>query len=165
MTLSATKCLFTIGTPLKTTQPGHHLKPIEFLAYQPHQNFCVVTQTYIDRTSSLRGDTDQLLIGYQKPHKPVSTLNTVTISWWIKTGLTNAGIDTGVYEAHSTRAAVASAANKKQVPIDTILSAAGWSNMNTFAQFYSKSIQDNVKNFGQDLFKDGHDFWLLTKLS
>ena len=80
VTLSATKCLFTIGTPLKTTQPGHHLKPIEFLAYQPHQNFCVVTQTYIDRTSSLRGDTDQLLIGYQKPHKPVSTLNTVTIS-------------------------------------------------------------------------------------
>ena len=80
MTLSATKCLFTIGTPLKTTQPGHHLKPIEFLAYQPHQKFCVVTQTYIDRTSSPRGDTDQLLIGYQKPHKPVSTLNTVTIS-------------------------------------------------------------------------------------
>ena len=63
-----------------------------------------------------------------------------------------------MYEAHSTRAAVASAANKKQVPIDTILSAAGWSNMNTFAQFYSKSIQDNVKNSGPELFKDGHDF-------
>ena len=46
-----------------------------------------------------------------------------------------------------------------------MLSAAGWSNMNTFAQFYSKPIQDNVKNFGQELLKDGHDFWLLIKLS
>ena len=90
--------------------------------------------------SSLRGDTDQLLIGYQKPHKPVSTNS---ISRWIKTDLTNAGIDTGVYKAHSTRAAVVSAANKKQVPIDTILSATGWRNLNTFAQFYSKPIQDN----------------------
>ena len=46
-----------------------------------------------------------------------------------------------------------------------MLSAAGWSNMNTFAQFYSKPIQDNVKNLGQELLKDGHDFWLLIKLS
>ena len=143
MTLRATKCLFTFGTTLKTTRPGHHLKRVEFLASQPDQNLCVVThlQTYIDRTSSLRGDADQLLIGYQKPHKPVLTN---TISRWIKTVLTNAGIDPGVYKAHSTRAAVASAAHKKQVPIDTILSAAGWSNMNTFAQFYSKIL---VKNF------------------
>lgn len=91
---SATKCLFTIGTPLKTTRPDHHLKRIEFLAHQPHHS-CVVThlQTYIDRTASLRGDADQLLIGYQKPHKPVLTN---TISRWIKTVLTNAGIDTGV---------------------------------------------------------------------
>ena len=145
-------------TPLKTTRPGHHLKPIEFLAHQPDQNLCVVThlQTYIDRTSSLRGDADQLLIGYQKPHKPVLTN---TISRWIKTVLTNAGIDTGVYKAHIVRAAVASAANKKRVPIDTILSAAERSNMNTFAQLlYSKPIQDTIKTFGPELLKDGHDF-------
>ena len=84
---------------------------------------------------------------------------TNTISRWIKTALTNAGIETGVYKAHSTRAAVATAENKKQVPIDTILSAADWSNMNTFAQLlYSKPNQDTVKNFGQELLKDGHDF-------
>ena len=67
MTLPATKCLFTIGTTLKTTRPGHHLKRIQFFAYQPDQNLCVVThlQTYIDRTSSLRGFAEQLLIGYQ----------------------------------------------------------------------------------------------------
>ena len=46
-----------------------------------------------------------------------------------------------------------------------MLSAAGWSNMNTFPQFYSKPTQDNVKIFFQELLKDGHDFWLLIKLS
>ena len=156
--LSATKCLFTIGTPLKTTRPGHHLKPIEFLAHQPYFRTYVLLHvcrhTLIERLHS--EDADQLLIGYQKPHKPVLTN---TISRWIKTVLTNAGIDTSVYKAHIARAAVASAANKKQVPIDTILSAAGWSNINTFAQLlYSKPIQDTVKNFGQELLKDGHDF-------
>ena len=156
MTLSATKCIFTIGKTLKTTRPGHHLKPIEFLAHQADQNFCVVRhlQIYTDRTSSLRGDAVQLLIGYQKPHKPVATN---TISRWIQTVLTNAGIDTGVYKAHSTRAAATSAANKKQVSIETILSATGWRNMNTFAQFYFKPILDNVYNFGRELLKDGHD--------
>lgn len=32
LTLTASKCLFTIGTPLKTNRPGHHLKsPLNFL--------------------------------------------------------------------------------------------------------------------------------------
>ena len=75
MTLTVNKCVFTIDTPLKTTRPGTHLGRIEFLTYEPDRNLCVVQhlQHYIDRTSHLRGETDQLLIGYQKPHKPVST--------------------------------------------------------------------------------------------
>lgn len=73
-----------------------------------------------------------MLIGYQKPHKPVSTN---TIARWLKNVMAKAGIDTSVYKAHSTRAAVTSAAKGKQVPIDTILSAAGWSNVSTFARF------------------------------
>ena len=36
--------------------------------------------------------------------------------------MAKAGIDTSVYKAHSTRAAVTSAAKGKQVPIDTTLS-------------------------------------------
>lgn len=69
-----------------------------------------------------------MLIGYQKPHKPVSTN---TVARWLKNVMAKAGIDTSVYKAHSTRAAVTSAAKGKQVPIDTILSAAGWSNRST----------------------------------
>ena len=85
-----------------------------------------------------RGETDQLLIGYQKPHKPVST---DTIARWIKNAMGKVGIDTSVYKAHSTRAAATSAAKGKQVPIDTILSAAGWSSESTFARFYDKPIK------------------------
>ena len=147
MTLTANRCVFMIDTPLKTTRPGNR---IEFLAYKPDRNLCVVQhlQAYIDRTSHLRGETDQLLIGYQKPHKPVSTN---TIARWLKNVMAKAGIDTSVYKAHSTRAAVTSAAKGKQVPINTILSAAGWSNENTFARFYDKPIQDTAKNFGHEL--------------
>lgn len=150
MTLTANKCVFTIETPLKTTRPGKHLGRIEFLAYEPDRNLCVVQhlQAYIDRTSHLRGETDQLLIGYQKPHKPVST---DTIARWIKNAMGKAGIDTSVYKAHSTRAAATSAAKEKQVPVDTILSAAGWSSESTFARFYDKPIQDTAANFGHEL--------------
>lgn len=78
---------------------------------------------------------DQLLISYQKPHKPVSTN---TIARWLKNVMAKAGIDTSVYKAHSMRAAVTSAA--KKVPIDTILSTASWSSESTFAWFYDKPI-------------------------
>ena len=146
LTLTANKCVFTINTPLKTTQPGKHLGRIEFLAYEPDRNLCVVQhlQAYIDTTSHLRGETDQLLIGYQQPHKPVSTN---AIARWLKNVMAKAGIDTSVYKAHSTRATV----KGKQVPIDTILSTAGWSSESTFARFYDKPIQDTAKNFGHEV--------------
>ena len=46
---------------------------------------------------------------------------------------------------HSTRVAVTSAAKRKQVPIDTIMSTAGWTSENTFAHFYNKPIQVAAK--------------------
>lgn len=65
--------------------------------------------------------------------------------------MAKAGIDTSVYKAHSTRAAVTSTAKGKQVPMDTILSTAGWSSESTFARFYDKPIQDIAENFGHEL--------------
>ena len=64
-----------------------------------------------------------------------------------------------MYKAHSTRAAVALAANMKQVPIDTILSAAGWSNMNTFAQLlYSSPCKTPLKILVKNFQKMGMTF-------
>lgn len=89
-----------------------------------------------------------MLIGYQKLHKPVSTN---TIVCWLKNVMAKEGIDTSVYKAQSTRAAVTSAAKGKQVPIDTILCTVGWSSESTFVRFYDKPIQDTAKNLGHEL--------------
>lgn len=76
---------------------------------------------------------------------------TLRVDLGLKNVMAKAGIDISVYKAHSTRAAVTSAAKGKQVPIDTILSSAGWSSESTFARFYDKPIQDTAKNFGHEL--------------
>ena len=60
-------------------------------------------------------------------------LNLVT--YWPK-------LDTAKFKSHSTRSAAVSAANQAGIPMDTILSAAGWSNTRTFDQFYNKNITE-----------------------
>ncbi|GFS05193.1 reverse transcriptase/ribonuclease h/methyltransferase [Elysia marginata] len=52
------------------------------------------------------------------------------------------GIDTNVFGAHSIRGAASTAAASDGVPIDKILSTAGWSNASSFARFYHKEVDD-----------------------
>ena len=90
------------------------------------------------KNNGYKGDSEtQLLISFCKPHKSVST---DTVSCWIKSVMTAAGVDTTCYKSHSTRAAFTSAAARAGVPVDNILSCAGWSNCETFAQFYKKTV-------------------------
>lgn len=42
MTLSDTKCVFQINTPLKTTRPGRHTSALEFCEYTPSYDLCIV---------------------------------------------------------------------------------------------------------------------------
>ena len=76
-----------------------HLKP-----YVKNRAICVVDtlKEYLKRTKILRGNQDQLLISFIKPHKAVSR---DTISRWLKLVLEQAGIDVDVFKGHSTRAA------------------------------------------------------------
>ena len=68
--------------------------------------------SYIDRTKSLRiqegSAVDQLLVACIKPHHAVTSS---TIARWLKTLLEQAGIDTTLFKAHSTRGASVSAAD------------------------------------------------------
>ena len=89
------------------------------------------------RTGTWNTSTDQLFLGIQKPHKPISR---DTLRRWIKSVMTSSGIDTEVFKPHSTRAASTSAAQAKGAPIQTILNAGHWNNSNTFAKFYDRSI-------------------------
>lgn len=114
---------------------------LTFKAYAPDRRLCVYTylKEYLARTEKLRGQETQLLISFQKPYKGVAT---DTIGRWAKTVLSQAGINTAIFSAHSTRAASVSAAKKKGVPLDIMMSTAGWSNAGTFKAYYDKPVQD-----------------------
>ncbi len=152
MALDDNMCTFRIAELLKTTRPGRHLGHVELKAYNDDSCLCVVTalQQYMVVTTPLRNGNNQLLLSYQKPHKPVST---ETIGKWIKKVLSQAGINIEFFGAHSTRAASTSAAKAANVPISIIMDAAGWSTSRTFSKFYDKPIatEENIKNFGHSV--------------
>ncbi|KAL9965154.1 hypothetical protein ACROYT_G028915 [Oculina patagonica] len=124
-------------------------EPAIDIAYIKDPRLCIVEclQEYIVRTKPLRGEETQLLISFVKPHKAVSK---DTTGRWVKCVLTNAGIDTNQFDAHSTRSASTSAAKRSGLDMTTIMKAAGWSNASTFALFYDKPIEQSPDaNFGQ----------------
>ena len=139
MCIGEEKVTFFITEKLKHTRQGVHQQPLEFLAYKADRKLCIVThiQHYVEKTSSLRQEEKQLLISFIKPHKAVSK---DTVSNWIKHFMKTAGIDTSVYKSHSTRAAATSYLASKQVDVNDILAAAGWSNEETFQKFYNRNI-------------------------
>ncbi len=124
---------------LKHSRPGNVGMKIEFDVYTPDKRICVfsVLQHYLEMTKSIRGDEQQLLISFRKPHAKVTK---DTVSKWIKRTLTAAGVDTSVFSSHSTRAASCSAAHVKHVPVMDILAAAGWSGEKTFQTYYKKPL-------------------------
>ena len=59
------------------------------------------------------------------------------------------GINLDVHKAHSTRAASVSAAHRAQVPVQEILSKAGWSSTQTFAIYYDKNLDTSESSASQ----------------
>ena len=126
---------------LKQSRPNRAKFALKFKNFDKKPAVCVVCtlKAYLERTKYLRRQEDQLFISFCKPFGPVSK---DTISRWLKSVLEEAGIDTAIFKAHSTRAASCSRAKKDCVPIDDILKTAGWSNKRTFEKFYDKVIID-----------------------
>ena len=95
----------------------------------------------MDRTEYLRSKTaDQLYNISMHPYTPATC---GTISQWIKEIMELAGIDVSVYTTHSTRKAATSQAAEASVPIGVTLRAAGWTNSQTFAQYYRLLVADH----------------------
>ena len=90
-------------------------------------------QTYERRTESPR-----LFLAVVKPRKLVSPS---TLAKWLKTLLEKAGIDTGIFKAHSIRGAAVSAAANAGVTTSDILRAADWSSESVFTKFYYKPVR------------------------
>ena len=132
-------CNFQLLEHIKTSKPGGMATILTFKKYTENQSICplLTLKEYLVRTKQLRKEEKKLFISFQKPHKAVSR---DTISRWVKMGLSAAGIDTTVFTPHSTRAASTSKAKARSVPMDVIMSLAGWSKATTFQRFYNKEI-------------------------
>lgn len=108
--------------------------------FQEEPKVCVAStlSEYIKRTEAIRGDVEELFITFKKPNKAASTS---TLSRWIKCILTESGIDTSFFKAHSTRHASSSAAKRQGVSVDIIFQTAGWTKKSlAFTKFYDRPL-------------------------
>ena len=101
---------------------------------------------YIHRTEPLRGQEGKLFISFTKPHKAVKTC---TLARWIRMTIEEAGIDSSIFKAHSTRGACTSKANKFGLSMAQIMSKANWKSAKTFNRFYNKPIQSEESKFAK----------------
>ena len=140
------KCVIVYNSVLKQTRAGKHIPPLELDRFES-ENLCIVThlKTYIERTKPLR-QGKELFVSYVQPHKGISR---DTLRRWIKSVLEEAGIDTNVFSAHSTRSAATSTAQARDVSLKTILDTAGWSNKKTFSRFYQKPVAQKSRTLAQ----------------
>ena len=102
-------------------------------------------KVYEGRTECFRkqGETEhtRLFLAVVKPHKPVCSS---TLARWLKSLLEKAGIDTGIFKAHSVRGAATSAAANAGVTMADILKAADWSSETVFSKFYYKPVRSGA---------------------
>lgn len=126
---------------IKTSAPGRE-QPVLFLPYfRENLNICPasVLKDYIFVTKNLRtANAGNLLLTTKQPHRAASAQS---ISRWIKQVLSESGVDTRTFSAHSTRHAATSAASSAGLNVDTIRKTAGWTGTSTaFARFYNRPI-------------------------
>ena len=88
----------------------------------------------MDKTKHVRGNESKLFVSFIKPHSAVTSS---TVARWLRSILDQAGIDSKIFGAHSTRGASASAAVRGGVTLDDILKAANWSSESVFHRQYN----------------------------
>lgn len=144
-----------ISEKIKTSGPNKY-QPILILPFfKDKEELCVASAAlaYINATKNLRGNEKHLILTYKKPYHPASSQ---TISRWIKTVLKNSGINTEIYQSHSTRHAATSAAFRSGISIEAIRKTAGWTESSkVFNTFYNKTVTTNSTNFANAILELG----------
>ena len=130
---------FLPTTLAKQSRQGKPIQEFFFPLFLPNTLLCPVNtlRTYVDKTRPLRGEETRLFISFIKPHKAVTSS---TIARWLKMIIEQAGIDTSIFGAHSTRGASTSAAARAGITTEDILKAANWSSESVFQRFYHKIV-------------------------
>lgn len=149
----------TIDDIIKTSAPGKPM-PRLIIPFFPNNIEICPAQTllsYIETTSNsrLNPNTDRLILTAKKPCHNASAS---TISRWIKQVLSESGIDTHIYSAHSARHAATSAAGRRGISVEIIKKTAGWTgNSLIFGKFYNRplSINQSVDNvFAESIYNN-----------
>lgn len=135
-------CSIYFVDKLKHSKPGKAQTVLRFPKLLEKEKLCVVAclQAYIEKTKDIRQGTDKLLLCYCKPHGPASK---DTVARWVKSVLTNAGIQG--FGPHSFRGASSSAMVESGVSLQDVLKSAGWSNASTFRKYYYKPVAEKTK--------------------
>lgn len=131
--------VITIPFPLKQSRPNFHTSQLRVLQYADTR-VCPVAflRAYMAKTEGSNG----LFVNCRDSSRPVVAQ---TIAQWIKRVLTDSGVRG--FTAHSTRKAATSAAALAGVPLEKILSQAGWTSVSTFARFYERPILSDISMF------------------
>lgn len=133
--------IIKIPDRIKTSDVNRNQPVIIFRHFQDQPALSLVSllRYYIDRTKSfLPEQPTALFLTFKKPIRQASAQS---ISRWIRTTLSEGGIDTSIFTTHSTRHASASAAARGGLSMNDIRKAAGWSpNSAIFAKFYNRPM-------------------------
>ena len=140
LTQTETTCFFVVTHNVKQSKPGTKQAVIKLEAYSLDERLSVVTllKENLSRSAPMRGEHSQLFLSDARPFSPVLL---DSISRWFKRVEQQAGIDITKVKPHSTRAASTSDAKRNAVPLENILTAAGWQSDCVFAKYYNKPLE------------------------
>nr|CAI5822135.1 unnamed protein product [Callosobruchus analis] len=146
-----------ISDPIKTSGVDRTQPCLNLPFFAEKQSLCVASALtqYLDVTKTIRpSGKDELFLTYGKPHR-IATKQ--TLSRWVKDTLSNAGIDTSIFQAHSTRHASASLVFRQGISVDVISRTAGWTEKSScFARFYNRPLSTTQTFANTILASAGH---------
>ena len=130
------KVILLPNKTIKHTKPNTPLEPLIYHYYPGNNKLYIVNclKSYIGLQNALLGEEIKGGYCFGKPYKPVSHEK---ISRWIKSELTDAGVDTSVFRAHSCRSASSSKVKDIGVSLNEILKPGCWKSKHTFRTYYS----------------------------
>ena len=135
--------VFDLPDLTKKSRFQNSLKTSFHASFPSKFKLCVVNclPEYEKGTKTFRSPPDntkpnKLLLSYIRPHKPISS-DTLR-SRWVVDFLSDSGVDTDIFKAHSVRGAASSAAINAGASLKEILNLADWSQDSTFVRFYCR---------------------------
>ena len=123
----------------KHSRKGKSLEIIKLKPFNEDKSLCVIQnlKTYLSKTNDINNAEGFLMCSFKPPYKRVGTQ---TLARWVKTTMSDAGIDISMFKPHSTRSASASLFAKQGMPLTEILKKGSWTDVDTFRHFYLRDI-------------------------